>query len=1162
MFHRTVNVRTLFIYCGVFFAMLVTFGTPFEAEARTSPVPLLQGSAPAEVVISSPSVGTINVPQNFTATVSPGNVTTPITYTWVVWKSEGSIDGSETIIHTNGGLSDNLSFTWIGGGFKRISVRAENTNGYAIDEVFFPVEVPPFLTSPYPLPARATSVFDHSTPRYESDPNDYVLTWLGIRDNVISYDGHSGIDYAFGYLPIYAVADSVEVVFAGWKVPTNHNADVGLYVKLRHPNGYYTIYGHLNSAAVKSCTQSYCTSIKRGDVIGVSGDTGNSSGPHLHFEIRTPYDGSYATQVDPYGYSPSPESLDEDKERPAWTHTQPNSIWVDYPDVSISSLVLPDGAGNALSLPNIPNNGVIVDDYAHLPNDSAPNFDAAAECWERSSQKPAGYAENNYNLYKNAVISTDQNDYLGTCWARWYLPLDQPTGEYSVYVHIPRSDTDNFADNTLYRVFRAGNEIAKVTVSQFGVNRPVLTGSTYSADPTVNSGWIYIGSYLFPQSDAFDNYVELTDKVVGNTIDVNDPNNPVIQNPKVAVDALKFVRAGSLKNVDTVLIVDSSGSMSWNDPQNKRLQASRFFVTNASVQDDYVGVVDFDGGVRVATNPPLQNLHDNDTNVVAAINTINSSGGTNIGIGIQAGCDVLNQSDRFDYKKGAILLTDGDGGFSGQDACFSGKGWPIFTFGFGDANDALLQQIATNTGGRYARVDNLTSLTCEFIRVRSLIANVEPQPCFPYIVPQLASISFSQTIAPRQAQATFSTGWPGSDVIMTLTSPSGRVIDRSTVAPDVLHENGPTYEVYTILNPESGNWNVNLYGADVPTGGEEVIFGFASIPAPEGVFPTTPILDDFNRAGGAIGNNWSGNTFGYNIFSNQLSVDYSGSNSDIYWSNEPFGADQEAYVTFAQIDPNAGEQDLLLKSQSNTTWGDGVLEVWYDVQNHIVKVMTWEWPAEWVQHGEDIPVTFVDGDTFGARALADGTVEVYRNGELLAVRDITSWPHYADGGYVGLWFIGAEDAVLDGFGGGTITVGMQSMSMGGTIESQSAETSLTPEQLNVTLTNVNVFWQGVPIGSNQKAYVTFAQLDKGVGTLSKPQSNGAWGEGIVQVLYDVTGGRIQVWMYDPQKGWVQVGDDVPVQFAEGDVFSVRVLANGMVEIQRSGKPLAKRDVTP
>jgi hypothetical protein len=69
---------------------------------------------------------------------------------------------------------------------------------------------------------------------------------------------------------------------------------------------------------------------------------------------------------------------------------------------------------------------------------------------------------------------------------------------------------------------------------------------------------------------------------------------------------------------------------------------------------------------------------------------------------------------------------------------------------------------------------------------------------------------------------TFSTTWPGSDIIMSLESPSGRSIGRDTTAPDVTHENGPTFEFYSIVNPEPGNWTVKLFGADVPEVGEAV----------------------------------------------------------------------------------------------------------------------------------------------------------------------------------------------------------------------------------------------------------------------------------------------------------------------------------------------------
>jgi alpha-tubulin suppressor-like RCC1 family protein/lysophospholipase L1-like esterase len=97
-------------------------------------------------------------------------------------------------------------------------------------------------------------------------------------------------------------------------------------------------------------------------------------------------------------------------------------------------------------------------------------------------------------------------------------------------------------------------------------------------------------------------------------------------------------------------------------------------------------------------------------------------------------------------------------------------------------------------------------------------------------------VGFNQTLAIPQAvaagmgQATFSTAWPGSDVVMTLTAPSGRTITRSTSAPDVYHQLGPTYEVFTIDNPEAGTWTVKLTGANVSPDGEMVRLNATQLP--------------------------------------------------------------------------------------------------------------------------------------------------------------------------------------------------------------------------------------------------------------------------------------------------------------------------------------------
>jgi hypothetical protein len=181
-------------------------------------------------------------------------------------------------------------------------------------------------------------------------------------------------------------------------------------------------------------------------------------------------------------------------------------------------------------------------------------------------------------------------------------------------------------------------------------------------------------------------------------------------------------------------------------------------------------------------------------------------------------------------------------------------------------------------------------------------------------------------------------------------------------------------------------------------------------------FPSTGILDNFNRANGAVGANWSGKTTGDSIATNQLSV---GSGGELFWSPASFGANQEVYARFTNINQTSTEIDLLLKSQSKTNSSSGVLEVWYDPVGKRVQVWTFTSSQGWVQRGADISVSLVNGDQLGARATSAGMVNVYRNGSLLASRDVTAWTYYASSGYIGVWFIKANGATIDDFGGGT-----------------------------------------------------------------------------------------------------------------------------------------------
>ena len=180
-------------------------------------------------------------------------------------------------------------------------------------------------------------------------------------------------------------------------------------------------------------------------------------------------------------------------------------------------------------------------------------------------------------------------------------------------------------------------------------------------------------------------------------------------------------------------------------------------------------------------------------------------------------------------------------------------------------------------------------------------------------------------------------------------------------------------------------------------------------------FPSTNLLDMFNRSNGPIGANWSGNTSGYAIVSNQLDV---GTTPDIYWNSAAFGQDQEAYLTLTTVDTNGSEIGLILKSQSNTSVSS-MIEVVYNPVPHVIQVWTYSSSQNWQARGASIPVTLVNGDQFGARATASGNVEVYRNGTLLGTRSVTAWPSYAGSGYIGIFPMAASNTVIDNFGGGT-----------------------------------------------------------------------------------------------------------------------------------------------
>jgi len=115
-----------------------------------------------------------------------------------------------------------------------------------------------------------------------------ITSRYGMRSNPVSgvYKMHTGLDIGASYGTAVLAAASGVVAQAGW------NGGYGNYILVNHGNGNMTAYAHMSQLNV-----SVGESVVQGQTIGLVGSTGNSTGPHLHFEIYV-----NGTRTDPANY--------------------------------------------------------------------------------------------------------------------------------------------------------------------------------------------------------------------------------------------------------------------------------------------------------------------------------------------------------------------------------------------------------------------------------------------------------------------------------------------------------------------------------------------------------------------------------------------------------------------------------------------------------------------------------------------------------------------------------------------------------------------------------------------------------------------------------------------------------------------------------------------
>ncbi len=161
-----------------------------------------------------------------------------------------------------------------------------------------------------------TSVYDNDLPTYTSNGNVILYSGLDVRPCGLLYDGHSGFDFARspgrqacsgGSRPgfednlVVAAADGF-VRRSRWH-RDNHETGFGLFLDIQHDargiGDLSHLYGHLAAVFVEEGQR-----VSKGQPIGAVGTTGNSTGPHLHFQSTKGRQGDISdVTFDPFGWN-------------------------------------------------------------------------------------------------------------------------------------------------------------------------------------------------------------------------------------------------------------------------------------------------------------------------------------------------------------------------------------------------------------------------------------------------------------------------------------------------------------------------------------------------------------------------------------------------------------------------------------------------------------------------------------------------------------------------------------------------------------------------------------------------------------------------------------------------------------------------------------------
>ncbi|MGG1659069.1 vWA domain-containing protein [Brevibacillus sp. NRS-1366] len=280
-------------------------------------------------------------------------------------------------------------------------------------------------------------------------------------------------------------------------------------------------------------------------------------------------------------------------------------------------------------------------------------------------------------------------------------------------------------------------------------------------------------------------------------------------------------------NMDAVLVVDVSNSMTQSDKNKVSNEAMKMFVDMTSIQANKIGVISYTDKIEREKAMIQVNSEQDKNDIKAFIDSLQKGAYTDISVGVEEAVKILDAGRDPANAPIIVLLADGNNflnkAFTRTQAdsdrdlaeavkTAQSKGYPIYTIGLnadGQLNRSTLQQIAADTNGKFfetSTADKLPQILSEIfanhlklkvVPIKSFTSNGQVQEV-PISIPNASVLEANISIMSQKA------------VEVKLTGPSGKEVTLPSDQARLSRSNA--YTMIKLVRPQQGDWKLQVKG--------------------------------------------------------------------------------------------------------------------------------------------------------------------------------------------------------------------------------------------------------------------------------------------------------------------------------------------------------------